>query len=183
MGTKNSTDVGSGATDNQGAGNTPVASEEAAKTDARIAELERSLAKANENATVVDQLQRQLAELTAQMAEMTRSVQAGPEGPTAEEARSEAETLQTVINDKRVKVIIATEEGDAGKKPVPVLVNGHMVFIPRGIEAVIPECAYKALLNAAETRWETDDSGRPGQSSTMPRFNITFLGPVEKGEE
>ncbi len=163
---------------------TETKSDASAETDARIAELEKKLEEANARNSVVENLQAQLLALQAQITSMvaTRDSEA-QDAATREELQSEAEVLQSVINDERVIIRIASGEGDAEKKPVPVIVNGHMVFIPRDIDAEVPNCAYQALLSATETKWETDDKGRPGKAYEVPRFNVVYLRPAEKAEE
>lgn len=164
-------------------GTAAAADETAAKTDARIAELEKKLEKANSRDSVVENLQEQLKALQAQIVDMaTAKAEAASDAASEEELKSEAEVLRSVIHDARVKIRIASGEGDAEKKAVPVIVNGHMVYIPRDVDAEVPRCAYEALLAAAETKWVTDLQGRPGQPHQVPRFNITFLGAVEKDE-
>jgi vacuolar-type H+-ATPase subunit I/STV1 len=154
----------------------------AAETDARIAELEKKLAEANSKASAVDNLRDRLAELQNTVRLMQATGTESIAGATVDELKSEADMLKSVINDKRVKIRIATEEGEAGKAAVSVIVNGHLVYIPRGVESEIPNCAYQALMNATETRWETDEQGRPSKPDEVPRFNVTFLGFVETAE-
>ncbi|MBI5520211.1 MAG: hypothetical protein HY916_09140 [Desulfovibrio sp.] len=156
---------------------------EAAKTDERIAMLEKKLQEANAGLDAMGDLQRQFQELQEKIKDM-QSISAGSDiaAAVAEDLKAEAEVMAHVINDKRVKIRIASGEGEAEKKPVPVLVNGHMVFIPRDKDSVVPKCAYEALINATYTTWETDASGRPGEPREVPRYNVTFLGDAADGE-
>jgi len=135
---------------------------------ARLASLEEELASAKSSAADVDALKAQLVTLQTQVAS-GQSAKDAPETILAERA-----SFRQVRSDDKVKIVIATSEGEDGKQPVFVSVNGLGYYIPRDSEEVVPRCVYENLRNATITDW-TLVEGRPIDGREVPRYNIQVI--------
>lgn len=119
------------------------------------------------------------AATAAQAAEMERVAREQAEAQeSAEQAaqtvRAEREGFEQVRSDKKVKIRIATGEGEVGKQPVFASVNGYEIHIPRDKEVLVPRCVYENLLHATITDWTLVD-GRPTEGREIPRYNVQVL--------
>lgn len=91
-----------------------------------------------------------------------------------------------MLKGKKVRIMIPFGEGETGKHPVRVGVNGtYHALIPRGIAAVVPSFVLPVLNDAVEDSYSmgTDTLGRSrglSDATPRPRFPYQFLGVVEE---
>ena len=81
---------------------------------------------------------------------------------------------------RMVRLIISevdTPGSSEGREPVPVSVNGSLMYVPRGKEVEIPWEYYHALANAKWRLYDTapDEFSPLGDSREVPRFPMTVL--------
>lgn len=74
------------------------------------------------------------------------------------------------IGSKRQKIMIHKGEGDLGKLPVDVFVNGMGYTIKRGVAVEVPEEVVDVLKNAVMTEYEN------GEAIEVPRFPFSIMG-------
>jgi len=90
------------------------------------------------------------------------------------------------VKGKKVRILIPYGEGETGKHPVRIGVNGtYHCLIPRGIEAVVPSFVLPVLNDAVEDSYSmgTDSLGRSrglSDATPRPRFPYQFLGVLEE---
>lgn len=70
---------------------------------------------------------------------------------------------------------VDTPGSSEGREPVPVSVNGSLMYVPRGKEVEIPYEYYHALANAKWRMYDTapDEFTPLGTSREVPRFPMT----------
>lgn len=142
----------------------------------QVAEAEKA-ASAAKNASEAE-----LAEAKAQLAQLRERV---AESSVAQQAATlDLERLK----GKKVRIKIPFGDGETGKAPVKVGVNGtYHCTIPRGVEAIVPAFVLPVLNDAVEDSYtmSTDALGRGrglSDATPLPRFPYQFLGVVEEGE-
>lgn len=80
---------------------------------------------------------------------------------------------------RRVRILIAQEEGPMGSDPVPVGVNGRLMLVPRGEEVSIPEPYFEVLRNAVTLRYDPQDGGGMKPPRQVPLYPMNVLGYEE----
>ena len=85
------------------------------------------------------------------------------------------------INDPKVTITIAEQEGAGGKRGVFVGVNGVAMIIPRGKPVDIPWRYYAALLLAVKTVYEQDEATHEIIESDVPSYpmGVNKMPPKE----
>ncbi len=81
--------------------------------------------------------------------------------------------MPTIKNDKGeecCKILIQVEDKDGGDEPVPVGVNGVLMYIPRGEPVLVPVAYVEVLNNAVQLIYEPTESGlkAPRQVTSYP---------------
>lgn len=121
----------------------------------------------------LEEAKRELAQLRERYGESCVAQQA---------AQLDLEKLQ----GRRVRIKIPFGEGEMGKQPVKVGVNGtYHCTIPRGVPAVVPAFVLPVLNDAVEDTYSmaADSLGRArglGDATPVQRFPYQVLGVVEE---
>lgn len=78
-----------------------------------------------------------------------------------------------------VRVQIAKAQGKGGNEPVPLGVNGSIMWVPRGEPVIIPQCYAEALVNAIAFEYEPlPDGGINPTPIHVPAFPHSIFGPA-----
>lgn len=93
---------------------------------------------------------------------------------TEDVAISPATGLPAFCSGKRRRIKIFTGEGDTGKFPVDLGINGYVIQVQRNVEVELPE-EYVAMLSECAAGVLNSD-GTPGGQT--PRFAYQDLGAV-----
>ena len=100
---------------------------------------------------------------------------------TAEVEASPAEVLETkkiLVEEKpkKVRIIIAEQEGEENQGDVFVSVNGFPYQIKRGFEVEVPESVVEVLRHAITTKMTQDAYTQAMTYKDVPRFSFQVLG-------
>ncbi len=95
--------------------------------------------------------------------------QADPEAPKEKGVEVKAKTTGNGLSGQKVDITIHNGEGDAGKLPVDVGINGYTWRIKRGIRVTVPREVVGALQNAVQDSYDSSGVTR----TPVPRFPMT----------
>lgn len=76
----------------------------------------------------------------------------------------------------KVKILIQRQSGNGNDQPVPIGVNGSVMFVPRGVEVEIPWIYYHALSNAVQQEFDPDDQDGLKKARDIPTYPYSVIG-------
>jgi hypothetical protein len=85
--------------------------------------------------------------------------------------------------DPRVRLWISESEDEAGKRPVPVAVNGVQILLPRNEEFEVGYRYYHVLNNATKTTYRQDPDTQEMIPTTMHEYPFQLRGPLPSAED
>lgn len=100
--------------------------------------------------------------------------------PTATRVNTPVEVIGTQNKRRMARISIATMDipgSTEGREPVPVSVNGSLMYIPRGKEVEIPYTYYEALKNATFRQYDAPENefSPIGAPRDVPRFPMSVI--------
>lgn len=78
--------------------------------------------------------------------------------------------------NKRIPIMIPSDDSDMGKGDVVVGCNGEIITIQRDVVVEIKEGHYNALMDAVKTELILDGNGKVIGSRRVPRYNVQRMG-------
>jgi hypothetical protein len=79
---------------------------------------------------------------------------------------------------KYVEVLIATEERPGGSEPIPVGLNGRVMWIERAKPQRIPRDYYQVLLDAVKQVYDPNPAGGTMPPRNVPTYPVSLLREV-----
>lgn len=84
--------------------------------------------------------------------------------------------------DPKVTLVVNEQEGEGGRRPVFVSVNGVAMLIPRNKKVTIAYRYYEALKNAVRTSYEQDQRSGDIHSSDVPTYPFNIVSMPSEDE-
>lgn len=84
------------------------------------------------------------------------------------------------VGKRKISILIAASTEKGGERPIPVGVNGSVMWIPRGKKVDVPEPYVKVLRDAVQLHYEVDKDGQiVGEPREVQAYPFSEFGYAE----